>query len=167
MMYTAQLDGKGPFSIRYPKGRGVLTDWETPMQELEIGKGRKIREGKDVAIITIGHVGNYALEASEKLEKENISTSVYDIRFLKPIDEQILKEIFDNHKKIITVEDGTIIGGLGSAVMEFMTDHNYESEIKRLGIPDNYIEHGTCEELQKECGYDVEGIVRAAKEIVK
>ncbi len=165
MMYTAQLDGKGPFSIRYPKGRGVLTDWQTPMKELETGKGRKIREGKDVAIITIGHVGNYALKASEKLEKENISTSIYDMRFLKPIDEQILKEIFDNHKKIITVEDGTIIGGLGSAVMEFMTDNNYESEIKRLGIPDSYIEHGTREELQKECGYDVEGIIRAVKEI--
>ncbi len=166
LMYTAQLKGMGTFSIRYPKGRGVMTDWKKPFKKLEIGKGRKIKGGKDIALITIGHIGNYAVEACKKLEKEKINTAHYDMRFLKPIDEKLLHEVFSKFKKLITIEDGTIIGGLGSAVIEFMADNNYNAKIKRLGIPDHFIEHGTQAELHKECGYDTEGIIKAVKEII-
>ncbi|MFO7613020.1 MAG: 1-deoxy-D-xylulose-5-phosphate synthase [Bacteroidales bacterium] len=166
MMYTAQLPGAGPFVIRYPKGRGVMTNWQTPMKPLPIGKGRQISDGKDMAILSIGHIGNEVIKAQEQLAKDNISAAHYDLRFLKPVDEELLHEVFKKHKKILTVEDGTITGGLGSAVLEFMAGHGYHSQVVRLGVPDRFIEQGTVAELQKECGFDAEGIARGAKSLV-
>jgi 1-deoxy-D-xylulose-5-phosphate synthase len=166
MMFTAQTTGKGPFAIRYPKGPGVMPDWETPMKELEVGKGRKLREGKDIAIITIGHVGNYATQAAVDLEAENIKAAHYDIRFLKPIDEELLHEVFKSYDHIISVEDGTIMGGLGSALLEFQSEYGYKKTIHRLGVPDRFISHAKQGELHHECGFDTEGIVLAAREIL-
>jgi 1-deoxy-D-xylulose-5-phosphate synthase len=166
LMYTAQLPrNEKAFSIRYPRGKGVMVDWRTPMNEVEIGKGRKLRSGEDIAILTIGHVGNYATEVCNRLGKRNLSLGHYDMRFVKPIDEEMLHEVFTNYKKIITVEDGCIQGGLGSAVLEFMADNNYQAEVRRLGIPDRVVEHGEQIELQRECGFDPDGIERAVIEI--
>lgn len=156
MMYTAQLPDKGPFSIRYPRGNGYRTDWRTPFQELPVGKGRCLREGNEIAVISIGTVGNTALKAIERCEDKKIA--LYDMRFLKPIDEELLHEIFQKFTKIITIEDGTIVGGLGSCVIEFMTDHHYKAEVVRLGIPDKFIEHGSQQQLYAECGYDEDSI---------
>lgn len=167
MMYTAQLPGMGPFAIRYPRSRGMSPDWKKPFEALPVGKGRQIREGKDLAIITIGHSGNFALNACEQLMKSGIDAALYDIRFLKPLDEELLKDVFGKFRKIITVEDGTIIGGLGSAVIEFANDHGFEAEIHRLGVPDRFVEQGTIEELHRECGFDVEGIVDAALKLIR
>ena len=167
MMYTAQLEGAGPVSIRYPRGRGVMHEWQTPFKALEVGKGRWIKEGKELAIVTIGHVGNFAAKACQILESEGIHAGHIDIRYLKPIDETLLHDLFSKYKKIITVEDGTIIGGLGSAIIEFMSDHHYNAEILRLGIPDRFIEHGSPEELQRDCGFNTDGIIAAAHEISK
>jgi 1-deoxy-D-xylulose-5-phosphate synthase len=167
MMYTSQLPREGAFTIRYPRGKGVMPEWRTPMQEIEVGKGRKLREGSDVAILTIGHIGNYAVEACEQLADQGIEAAHYDMRFVKPLDEEMLHEIFENHKYLITVEDGCLMGGFGSAVVEFMGDHGYSSTVKRLGIPDAIIEHGEQSELHKECGFDVEGIVRASQQILE
>lgn len=167
MMYSAQLEGAGPVSIRYPRGRGVMQEWQTPFKALEVGKGRWIKEGGELAFITIGPVGNFAAKACQILESEGIQTGHVDIRYLKPIDETLLHELFSKYSKIITVEDGTIIGGLGSAVIEFMSDHHYNAEIIRLGIPDRFIEHGSPEELQRDCGFDVEGIVASARKMYK
>jgi 1-deoxy-D-xylulose-5-phosphate synthase len=167
MMYTAQLENKGPFVIRYPRGRGVMPQWKTPFKELEIGIGRMIRDGKDAAIISIGNVGNDAIRACEQVEKEGISIALYDIRFLKPLDESLLHDVFKRFNRIITLEDATIVGGLGSAVIEFMSEHGYNARVQRLGIPDHFIEQGTISELHQECGYDVDGIVSAIKSIVK
>lgn len=166
MMFTAQLPNKGPFAIRYPRGNGVMPEWQTTMKEMEVGKGRCIKEGKDIAIISIGHVGNFVVDACTKLEEENISAAHYDIRFVKPIDEELLHEVSKRFDRIITVEDGTVVGGLGSAILEFQADHAYHSKIHRLGIPDRFISHGKPAELHKECGYDVEGIIAAVKEMV-
>ncbi len=166
MMFTAQLRNNGTFSIRYPKGTGVMPDWETPFTELEIGKGRKIRDGNDAAIITIGHVGNFALEAISKLEKEGYKIALYDMRFVKPLDNMLLYEVFKKFDKVITIEDGTIIGGLGSAVLEFVSDNNYKAKVVRLGIPDSFIEQGTLQQLYNECGYHVNGIIKTVKELV-
>ncbi|MCP4552605.1 MAG: 1-deoxy-D-xylulose-5-phosphate synthase [Bacteroidetes bacterium] len=163
LMYTAQLKKHGAFSIRYPRGRGVMPEWKTSFKKLEIGIGRKIAEGDKLAIITIGHIGNYAIEVCEKLLAEGIKIGHYDIRFLKPIDENLLHEIFKHYQHIITVEDGTIIGGLGSAVLEFMADNNYQAKVKRLGIPDKFIEQGSIEELHKECGFDKAGIEKTVR----
>ncbi len=167
MMYTAQLPNKGPFSIRYPRGKGVTPNWKTKMEELKIGKGRKIKDGKDVAIISIGAIGNLVKEANEILLKENIDIAHYDMRFIKPLDEDLLHKIFNEFDKIITLEDGVIQGGFGSAVIEFMFENKYSANIKRLGIPDKFIEHGTQQELYHICGYDVEGICKSVKEILK
>jgi 1-deoxy-D-xylulose-5-phosphate synthase len=164
LLFTA-LNTNMPFAIRYPRSSGVMVDWEKEFAMFEIGKGQKLKDGNDVAIISIGHHGNYAMEAAVMLSKENISAAVYDMRFLKPIDEELLHEIFKKFPKIITVEDGTIIGGLGTAVTEFMVDYNYQSSIKKLGIPDNFVEQGSLSELYAECGYDVDGIVKAVKQI--
>lgn len=164
MMYTAQLDGMGTFSIRYPRGRGVMPEWQTPFNKLEIGKGHKVKDGEDVAIISLGPIGNSAIKAAKLLVNENISVAVYDMRFLKPIDENILHEVFKKFKRIITIEDGTIIGGLGSAVLEFKNDHQYDAVVKRLGIPDQFIQHGSPEELYRECGFDVDGIIKSLRE---
>jgi len=166
MMYTAQIPGKGPFSIRYPKGRGVMPLWETPMKEIKIGKGRKVRDGKDIALISIGHVGNYAYEASIRLGKEGITAALYDMRFLKPIDESLLHDVLKEFDHIITIEDGTIVGGLGSSILEFQSDHGYKNTVRRLGIPDRFVGHGSQEELHHDCGYDVEGIIREAKALL-
>jgi 1-deoxy-D-xylulose-5-phosphate synthase len=163
LMHTAQLGGKGPFVIRYPRGRGISTDWKTPFEEIAIGKGRKLRDGDKIAILSIGHPGNFASEACHLLEKEGIYAGHYDMRFLKPLDENLLHELMKKYKHIITVEDGTINGGLGSAVLEFMADNGYNTALSRLGIPDRFIQHGKPEELFAECGYDVQGIVNAVK----
>jgi 1-deoxy-D-xylulose-5-phosphate synthase len=163
MMYTAQLDEMGPFAIRYPRGRGVILQWKTPFTALQVGKGRIIREGKDLAIISIGHLGNIALEACTQLADINIDAALYDIRFLKPIDEELLHLVFSQFDKIISLEDASIIGGLGSAVTEFANDNGYhKATIHRLGIPDLFVEQGTLEELHRECGIDLEGIVKTA-----
>ena len=168
LMYTASKPRKGQaFSIRYPRGQGVMPEWRTPFEEIEIGKGRKLRNGDEVAILTIGHIGNYAVEVCEKLEKQNIRVGHFDMRFVKPIDEKLLHEIFSRYSKVITVEDGCIEGGFGSAVLEFMADHNYTADVKRLGIPDAVIEHGEQIELQHEAGFDPEHIEKAVMEMLK
>ena len=161
LMYSAQLPRtQGAFSIRYPRGQGVLPNWRTPFEEIKIGTGRKIRDGEEVAILTIGTIGNYVVEASEKLVASGVYPAHYDMRFVKPLDEALLHEIFFNYKKILTVEDGCVQGGFGSAVLEFMADHGYTAEVKRLGIPDRVVEHGEQIELHRECGFDPEGIRR-------
>ena len=166
MMFTAQQDNMGPFSIRYPRGRGVNTNWHNTMELVKIGKGRLIRHGKDLAIISIGHVGNFVTKAADRLANDNIEAEVIDFRFLKPFDEELLHQTLKSFDKIITVEDGTIVGGLGSLVSEFMTKHNYKNTLNVVGIPDRFIEHGTPDELYKECGYDIDGIYQAAKKIM-
>lgn len=162
MMFTAQLprDGKA-FTIRYPRGQGVMTEWKTQMEEMEIGKGVNLRNGDEVMILTVGHIGNYAIEVCEKLEKQNIKVGHCNMRFIKPLDESLLHEVFKKYKKIITVEDGCIQGGFGSAVLEFMADNQYNADVKRLGIPDDIIEHGEQHELHRECNFDPEGIEKA------
>ncbi len=159
LMFTAQLPRKDrAFSIRYPRGQGVLADWRTAFEEISIGTGRKIRDGEELAILTLGHIGNYAVEACEKLANSGIFPAHYDMRFVKPLDENLLHEIFSNFKRILTVEDGALQGGFGSAVLEFMADHGYHAEVKRLGIPDRVVEHGEQIQLQHTCGFDTEGI---------
>lgn len=159
LMFTAQLPRKTTaISIRYPRGQGVLAEWRTPMREIPIGTGRKITDGEDVAILTLGHVGNLAVEACARLAKQNLRPAHYDMRFAKPLDEAMLHEIFTSFRKIITVEDGSVQGGFGSAVLEFMADHGYHAEVKRLGIPDRVIEHGEQSELYTECHYDASAI---------
>jgi len=162
LLYTAQLKNWGPFAIRYPKGYGKYINWRIPFEEIPIGKGRLLKKGKDIAILSIGHVGNFVIDAIKEIEKEGFSVAHYDMRFVKPIDHEILNEVFQNFEKVITVEDGVITGGFGSAVIEFMIDNNYNSKVVRLGIPDNFIEHGNQHELYKICGYDVEGIYKTA-----
>ena len=166
LMYTSQLENQGPFSIRYPRGNGVLVDWKTPLKEIPIGQGRKVKSGNDVAFLTIGPIGNYALKACNELEEQGVSAALYDMRFVKPLDEVLLHEVFGKFKHVITVEDGCIQGGMGSAIIEFMADHGYTAQVKRLGIPDEYIEHGTQDELYAECGFDVAAMVRTALEMV-
>ena len=159
LMFTAQLDSiKFPFVIRYPRGEGVMPEWRTPFEEIEIGKGRKIKDGDDVAILSFGHPGNFATVAIRELRTEGINPAHYDMRFAKPVDEVLLHEVFAKFNKIITIEDGTIVGGIGSAVLEFMNQHGYNAEVKMLGIPDRIVEHGTLKELHKECGYDAHAI---------
>ena len=167
LLYTAQLDkNKSPFSIRYPRGRGIYTDWEKPFTEIEIGKARQISEGNELAILSIGHPGNTVASVIVKLKNENISIDHYDMRFVSPLDSGVLHTVFKKFKHVITVEDGILKGGFGSAIIEFMSDNGYSSEVRRLGIPDYFVEHGTQEELQKECGFDAEGIEVAIREIL-
>jgi 1-deoxy-D-xylulose-5-phosphate synthase len=166
LMYTASIDNAGPFTIRYPRGNGVMVNWKTPFEKLTIGKGRKICDGEEVAILTFGHVGNFAIEACQDLRKEGLNPAHYDLRFAKPLDEEMLHEVFTKYKKVITVEDGCIQGGVGSAVLEFMADQNYSAQVKRLGIPDEYIEHGEQPELWAECGYDANAIKLAVRAYV-
>lgn len=164
LMYTAQLDENTlPFVIRYPRGTGVMPEWRTPMEQVKIGKGRVIREGEEVAILTLGHPGNFAVDACKTLVTEGLNPAHYDMRFAKPLDEALLHKIFNKFDKVITVEDGTVVGGFGSAVLEFMAAHHYHTEIKMLGIPDRIIEHGKPEELHRECGYDAKAIVEAVR----
>jgi len=164
-MYTA-VHTPAPFSIRYPRGNGVMVDWKTPMQKIEIGKGRMLLEGEDLAILSIGHMGNLAETAVGMLHKKGIHPGLFDMRFVKPLDEELLHHIFSNYSKIITVEDGCVQGGFGSAVLEFMADNNYSAQVKRLGIPDAIIEHGTQPELWAECGYDEQAICDAASHML-
>lgn len=166
LMYTAQLKEHGPFSIRYPRGKGVMIDWEQPFEELIIGEGRQIAEGNELAILTIGHPGNFATKAREQMEQKGYSVAQYDMRFVKPLDEKLLHQIFKKHNKVVTVEDGCIQGGFGSAILEFMADHNYHAQVKRLGVPDSFIQHGTQDELWRECNYDVQAIQEAIQQMV-
>ncbi|KAA8484700.1 1-deoxy-D-xylulose-5-phosphate synthase [Arcticibacter tournemirensis] len=166
LMFTAQQDNMGPFSIRYPRGTGVMPDWRRPMKVVPVGKGRKVCDGEELAILTIGHIGNEAVKACHELNAEGIHPAHYDLRYLKPLDEELLHEVFANFKKVITVEDGCIQGGMGSAVLEFMADNDYTARVIRLGIPDKIIEHGEQPELWAECGYDSFSIVNAVKKIV-
>ncbi len=164
LMYTASLDkNAGPFSIRYPRGNGVMPDWKKPLQELTIGKGRKLRDGQDIAIVSFGTAGNLAGDAIEKLADENIKAAHYDLRFVKPIDEEMLHEVFSKYSKVITVEDGTIVGGAGSAILEFMAANNYQAQVKMLGMPDKITEHGEQPELYVECGFDAKSIAKTVK----
>lgn len=158
LMFTAQQDNMGPFSIRYPRGKGVMTEWKTPMKAIKVGTGRKLTNGDDIAILSIGHPGNFAQKAISDLKEQGISAAHYDMRFAKPLDETLLHEVFSKFDKVITLEDGAIMGGLGSAILEFMADNKYKSNLTRLGIPDAYIHHGTQQELYADCGFDVEGI---------
>jgi len=171
LMYTAQLEKNNvPFVIRYPRGKGVMPEWKTPFEEIPIGKGRKIKEGENIAILTIGHVGNFALKAIEQMEEEEFweKVGLYDMRFAKPLDEELLHNIAQKYKKIITIEDGTIVGGFGSAVVEFLNDHDYKHiKVKRLGIPDQVIEHGSQLQQHQECGYDSESIKDTIIEMAK
>ncbi|MGX5688792.1 1-deoxy-D-xylulose-5-phosphate synthase [Arcticibacter tournemirensis] len=166
LMFTAQQDNMGPFSIRYPRGTGVMPDWRRPMKVVPVGKGRKVCDGEELAILTIGHIGNEAVKACHELNAEGIHPAHYDLRYLKPLDEELLHEVFANFKKVITVEDGCIQGGMGSAVLEFMADNDYTARVIRLGIPDKIIEHGEQPELWAECGYDSFSIVNAVKKMV-
>ncbi|MEM7109033.1 MAG: transketolase C-terminal domain-containing protein, partial [Bacteroidota bacterium] len=168
MMYTSQLPREGKaFTIRYPRGQGVMPEWRTPFEKMEIGKGRKIKDGEDVAILTIGHIGNYAVDACEKLEKEGLNPAHYDMRFVKPLDEELLHEVFSNYSKVVTVEDGCLMGGFGSGILEFMAEHGYMAKLKRLGIPDAIIEHGEQKQLHAECDFDVDGITKAVIEMAE
>ena len=166
LMYTAQLPDKGPFSIRYPRSNGVVVDWKSEFQEIPVGKGRQISEGKDLAILSIGHPGNRVAEAVNILQNEGISIAHYDMRFVSPIDKDILDAVALQFDKVITVEDGIIEGGFGSAVIEYYSLADNKIRVKRLGISKRFVEHGSQAELQKECGFDVEGIGQAARDLL-
>lgn len=167
LMYTAQLDEVGaPFSIRYPRGNGVMIDWKKPFQKISVGKGRMVRDGEEVAILTIGHPGNFAVKACDELALEGFSPAHYDLRFVKPLDAELLHDVFSRFRKIITVEDGCIMGGFGSAVAEFMLDNGYNASLTRLGIPDTFIEHGEQKELYAECHFDSTAIKNAVRQLV-
>jgi 1-deoxy-D-xylulose-5-phosphate synthase len=168
LMYTAQLDHiKVPFVIRFPRGEGMMVEWKTAFKELPIGKGRKLKDGDSIAILSFGHPGNFAQAAIRELRGEGINPAHYDLRFVKPIDEDLLHEAFNKYDKIVTVEDGTVVGGFGSAVLEFMNKYNYKATVKVLGIPDRIVEHGSPKELHRECEYDAQGIATAVRELMK
>jgi 1-deoxy-D-xylulose-5-phosphate synthase len=167
LMFTALNFKKGPFVIRYPRGKGNLVDWKNEMKELPIGKGEKLKDGNDIAVLTIGTMATSALEAIQQIEAETKKTiALYDIRFLKPLDNELLHEVAKNFKQIVTIEDGVINGGFGSAVLEFLADNSYLTKVKRLGINDSFVEHGTPEELYQMLGLDVEGIALELKKLV-
>ena len=166
LMYTAQLPNKGPFSIRYPRGNGVMLDWETPLEEIEIGKGRRIKDGEEIAILSIGNTGNFVVEADKDFIKEGLDIAHFDMRFVKPIDKELLHTIFQKFDKVITIEDACLQGGFGSAVIEFMVDNNYKSELVRLGVPDKFINHGTQQQLYTECYFDVGAIKESVHKLI-
>ena len=165
LMFTAQTGEYGTFSIRYPRGVGIICDWKQPFELIEIGKGRKIKDGKDIAILSIGTIGNNAMSAIEMLSDENIDVALYDMRFVKPIDEALLNKIFSKFDKIITLEDGTIVGGFGSAVLEYASEKEYKGKIKRIGIPDKFITHGKVSQLQEICKIDSNSIAETIKQL--
>ncbi len=160
MMFTAQLPDKGTFVIRYPRGRGSVVDWRCPLEEIAVGKGRCLREGTDVAVLSFGPLG---VEVEKVIDDVSLSVAHYDMRFAKPLDEEILDEVGRKFKRIVTIEDGSREGGFGSAVLEWMSDHGYTPQIKRLGLPDKFVEHGTVAELQKITGIDAESIKKAVE----
>jgi len=167
LMFTAQLPNQGPFSIRYPRGKGVMLDWKTPLQEIEIGKGRMVKEGEEIAILSFGHPGNFVVEAQEQFEKEGLNIAHYDLRFAKPLDDKLLHTIFQKFNKIITIEDGCLQGGFGSSILEFMANNDYQASVKMLGIPDAFIHHGTQEELHNDCNYDTKAIIKSVHQILE
>ena len=168
LMFTAQLPRQEQaISIRYPRGQGVMPNWRTPFQKVEIGTGRMIKDGQELAILTLGHIGNYAVTACEQLLAQGIDVAHFDMRFVKPLDEALLHQIFSRFKKVITVEDGCIQGGFGSAILEFMADHHYVAEVRRLGIPDRIVEHGEQLELHRECNFDPEAIRHTVAEMLE
>jgi 1-deoxy-D-xylulose-5-phosphate synthase len=168
LMYTAQLESNThPFVIRYPRGEGVMPEWRTPFERIAVGKGRRLKDGNDVAVLSLGHPGNFVTAALRELRTEGLTPGHYDMRFAKPLDEELLHEVFTKYKKIITVEDGTVTGGFGSAVLEFMAVHNYHAEIRILGIPDRIVEHGTPKQLHAECGFDAAGIASTLRDMMK
>ncbi len=168
LMYTSQLENtKNPFVIRYPRGEGVKAEWKTEMKEIKIGTGRKLKDGEEIAILSFGHPGNFAASAIRDVKPEGINPAHYDMRFVKPLDEKMLHEVFKNYSKIITVEDGTVKGGFGSAVLEFMAEHNYNANVKILGIPDKIVEHGTQKELYNEVGIDTNHIADVIRDMAK
>ena len=166
MMYTAAEKQNGPFSIRYPRGTGTIVNWRQPFKAIQIGQGRKLKSGDDIAILSIGAIGSQATEAIETLETRGISAAHYDMRFVKPLDETMLHEIFGKFNAVITIEDGCLMGGFGSAVTEFMGDNGYQAHVKRLGLGDHYVEHGTQAQLYAENGYDAAAVVANAEELV-
>ena len=166
LMFTAQAEKQLPFVIRYPRGRGVIKEWKKPFEKLPIGKGQCLREGNDLAILSLGHTGNFAIEAVDSLSDNTISIAHYDMRFLKPLDEELLHQVFQKFDKVITIEDGTIIGGLGSAITDFAVQNQYQAKIIKLGIPDRFIQHGSPAELYAECGFDARGIVETISKIL-
>jgi 1-deoxy-D-xylulose-5-phosphate synthase len=168
LMYTSQLEtNEFPFVIRYPRGEGVMPEWRTPMVEIPIGRARKLKDGDEIAILSLGHPGNFAASAIRNLKADGLNPAHYDMRFAKPLDEETLHEVFARYSKIITVEDGTIVGGFGSAILEFMAQHNYKAEVKIMGIPDRIVEHGTPKQLYNECHYDADAITDAVREMMK
>jgi len=168
LMFTAQLESNQlPFVIRYPRGEGVTPEWRTEMKEIKVGTGRKLKEGKDIAILSFGHPGNFAAAAIRELKNDGLNPGHYDLRFAKPLDEALLHEACSQYPKLVTVEDGTIKGGIGSAVLEFMAEHGYKNEVRILGIPDRLVEHGTPKELHHECGYDTSSIADAVRDMMK
>ncbi|MBM3159195.1 MAG: 1-deoxy-D-xylulose-5-phosphate synthase [Bacteroidetes bacterium] len=166
LMFTAQLESTtNPFVIRYPRGEGVTPDWKTPFNEIKIGTGRKLKEGEEIALLTLGHPGNFASAAIRALINDGISPAHCDMRFVKPLDEALLHEVCQRYLKLITVEDGTVKGGFGSAILEFMAANGYKNDLRMLGIPDRLVEHGSPAELHRECGYDANAIVNAVREM--
>ena len=165
LMYTAQLPGKGTFVIRYPRGKGVRTDWKCPLEEVEVGTGRTLREGNDVAVLSYGPLGNDVQRAIDELQQEGntISVAHYDLRFAKPLDNALLTTVAQRFSRIVTIEDGARAGGIGSAVLEWMSDHHFTPELTRLGLPDNFVEHGTVAQLREIVGLDIESIKKAIK----
>jgi 1-deoxy-D-xylulose-5-phosphate synthase len=167
LLYTAQLEKNSrPFSIRYPRGSAIITDWEKPFEEIPVGKARLISEGSDLAVLSLGHPGNDVASVISELEKESASIAHYDMRFAAPLDTEVLHGVFRKFKKILTVEDGILKGGFGSAVIEFMCDNLYSSDVRRLGVPDYFVEQGSPEELYRECGFDKEGIKKTIREML-
>jgi 1-deoxy-D-xylulose-5-phosphate synthase len=165
LMYTASQNHEGPFVIRYPRGNGSMVEWRTPFESIEIGRGRRLRQGKDVALLSIGAIGTEVAMAADRLAQQGVEAAHYDMRFVKPLDEVMLHEVFGAHTDVITVEDGCVQGGMGSAVTEWAMEQGYAAKVVRLGVPDRYIEHGTQEELYAECGYDAAAIVAQARDM--
>jgi 1-deoxy-D-xylulose-5-phosphate synthase len=167
LMFTAQLDTNTlPIVIRYPRGEGVMPEWRTEMKEIKIGTGRKLKDGDGIAILSFGHPGNFAASAIRELKNDGINPAHYDMRFAKPLDEEMLHEVFSKFEKVITVEDGTVKGGFGSTVLEFMAEHRYTAEVKIMGIPDRLVEHGTPRQLYEEIGIDANGIINTVRSMM-
>ena len=164
LMFTAQSDDLGPFAIRYPRGKGVIADWHNEMQILPVGKGRRMSEGEGVAVLSIGHIGNEVIEVVNRLAEQGIKVGHYDMIFLKPIDEEILEEATTRYRSIITIEDGTIMGGLGSAVAEWIALHHRDARLRMLGVQDEFVHQGTVAQLYERCGMDAQSLEKAIKE---